>query len=289
MPGFISPNYTMTPNDLLDELMPLMGEAELRIVLAAIRKTLGYHRTSDEISRTQFEKMTGLSRQGVEDGVQAAIARGVMREVARGKRGVIRYALVIESDQSTKLTSQASRPVPVNVLDQSEASTSQRSRHTKEKDSSKEKGKKNSAPKGATGKSSSSKSKGTSSTVPQALMTPMKNAIFAAFEYTDWNALTEPERGVIQKTARELILAGYSPSDVSGLYEYCTDRFDDFTPRALSTHASEARKEGYVQTPATTMPDTPARVDAASEKSPVVYDEEIDAMFDELKESVGNV
>lgn len=128
MSGFTSPNHTQTPNDLFDKLMKDMSEAELKVVLAAIRQTLGYHKTKDPISLTRFEEITGLSRQAVVDGVNAAIDRGVLSIVGQGKRGVNIYELVINLDQSEKETSQESRPVK-------QGATSLKSRHTKEKKS----------------------------------------------------------------------------------------------------------------------------------------------------------
>lgn len=139
MAGFKHPNYTQAPNQLFDELMAVMGEAELRIVLVAVRKTLGYHKTHDAISLSQFMKMSGLSRQGALDGIEAAKERGLLCELEkRGARGVKHYGLVISPDQSTEetSTSQASRPV-----------TSQRSRPTKET-VKKEKEKKDPTPNG---------------------------------------------------------------------------------------------------------------------------------------------
>lgn len=126
MSGFASPNHTQTPNELFDKYMAVMGESELKVTLAIIRKTLGYHKVSDPISLTQLQKMTGLSRQGVIDGAEAAVARGLLERVGTGKRGVIIYGMVIGSDQSTTLTSDA--------VDQSTelTTTSQQSRHTKE-------------------------------------------------------------------------------------------------------------------------------------------------------------
>lgn len=136
--GFSSPNYTQTPNDLFETLMRQMSDCELRVVLVAVRKTLGYHKTHEAISLTQFMEMTGLSKQGVIDGLEAALTRGVLRELAkRGRRGVKLYELVIETDQSTILTSEGNdqstiltsqTPDPSSTL----TSTSQRSRHTKE-------------------------------------------------------------------------------------------------------------------------------------------------------------
>lgn len=126
MTGFTSPNHTQCPNDLFDVHMLDMKEAELKVTLAIIRKTLGFHKKSDPISLTQLQKLTGLSRQAVSDGTASAIKRGVIQVVGTGKRGVIIYGLVINSDQSIEVTN-----VPLNqskILD----STSLQSRHTKE-------------------------------------------------------------------------------------------------------------------------------------------------------------
>lgn len=133
MGGFSSPNHTQTPNDLFDKHMADMGESELKVTLAIIRQTLGYHKKSDPISLTQLQKMTGLSRQGAFDGAQAAINRGLVEIVGTGKRGVLIYGLVIGGDQSTTLTSEA--------VDQSTSfnSTGLPSRHTKETSQKKEK------------------------------------------------------------------------------------------------------------------------------------------------------
>lgn len=149
MSGFTSPNYTQTPNDLFDSLMKSMGDAELRVILVAIRKTLGFHKQFEAISISQFMDMSGLTRQGAINGIQAAIEDGLLHEVGTGKRGVKLYELVIRVDQSTALTSEAD--------DQSTAltGTGQRRRHTKEKQKEKAEEKENIAPDGAAGASPS--------------------------------------------------------------------------------------------------------------------------------------
>lgn len=124
--GFDLPNYTQVPNVLFDVLMQNMGEAELKVTLCIIRKIIGYHKFKPEaVSLTQIQQMTGLSRQGAIDGLNAAIKRGTIKKAGEGKRGVALYQVVHTDDQSTKetTTGQDSRPV-----------TSQDSRHTKEKE-----------------------------------------------------------------------------------------------------------------------------------------------------------
>lgn len=140
MSGFESPNYTQVPNSFFD-MMADMTDAEIRITLIAIRQIIGFHKTKPEaISVTQFMGKTGLSRQGVLDGIEAAVTRGTVKKEGTGKRNVTKFSLVVasppevvnEPDWSTELTSQdttsqASRPV-----------TSQASRPTKENNKEKE-------------------------------------------------------------------------------------------------------------------------------------------------------
>lgn len=143
MTGFTSPNHTQCPNDLFDVHMLDMKEAELKVTLAIIRKTLGFHKKSDPISLSQLQKLTGLSRQAVSEGAAAAIERGLVEIVGTGKRGVLIYGLVINSDQSTEETSTSQDNGLV---------TSLKFRHTKEKEQKKplQKKIKENAPDGAT-------------------------------------------------------------------------------------------------------------------------------------------
>jgi len=73
------PNYTQVPNLLLDEQMMDMTEAELKIVLFAVRRIIGWHRTKPEpISKRQFKIGTGLSDAAVKFGIERAVERGVL-------------------------------------------------------------------------------------------------------------------------------------------------------------------------------------------------------------------
>ena len=52
--GFQSPNYTQVPDELFDELLPLLKEAELKVLLYIVRRTFGFKKERDPISFTQF-------------------------------------------------------------------------------------------------------------------------------------------------------------------------------------------------------------------------------------------
>lgn len=124
-------NYTQLPNVILDEYLPLMGIAELKVVMFVARKTFGWQKEDDKISLSQMEDATGLSRQGVIDGVNAAIERGVLCRVQVGQ-GFLYHLNIDENvtsqasrlvkpvDQSSELTSQDSRLELVKPVDQLE-------------------------------------------------------------------------------------------------------------------------------------------------------------------------
>jgi phage replication O-like protein O len=120
------PNTTQVPNVLLDVVMPAIKNASLRVLLAVARKTYGYQKSADDISLTQLQKLTGLSRQGVVNGISGL---GNLLGIENGDDGMNRYRLNVDLssgelvnlfDQSKKLTSQKRSP-----------QGSQRSRHTK--------------------------------------------------------------------------------------------------------------------------------------------------------------
>jgi phage replication O-like protein O len=120
------PNYTQTPNLLFDDWMQAMGEAELKVVMTIVRHTFGYHLDARRLSLSDLERLTGLSRQAVSDGIEKALARGVIDRAPVGRS--FEYWLIVNevdqseaADESTQATSdsQQSRPMIVNEVDQS--------------------------------------------------------------------------------------------------------------------------------------------------------------------------
>ena len=121
--------YTRVPNALL-ECLATLPPAETRVLLAIIRKTTGWQKAADVIRYTQLEAATGMSRQGVINGVEGAIKRGMLKRTPAKNNGFV-YEVVNEVDhsepqvvnavdQSTSLTSLQSRPLVVNEVDHSE-------------------------------------------------------------------------------------------------------------------------------------------------------------------------
>jgi len=71
------PGYTRIPNHILDAMCDL-GNAELRVLLAIVRKTHGWQKECDVISFSQFQALTGLTRRNAFKAVEALEERGMI-------------------------------------------------------------------------------------------------------------------------------------------------------------------------------------------------------------------
>ena len=83
--------YTRVPNAILDAMADF-GHAEFRVILAIVRKTTGYHKTSDRLSVSQLAKLTGLTSRNVQVALTALLKRGVIGRTPTTKQGYA-YAL----------------------------------------------------------------------------------------------------------------------------------------------------------------------------------------------------
>jgi len=52
----VRPTTTPLPDEIYDEWVPLLGEAELKVLLYIVRRTLGFQKGTDAISLTQFAR-----------------------------------------------------------------------------------------------------------------------------------------------------------------------------------------------------------------------------------------
>ena len=58
---FQAPNYTQIPNVIFDEWMPILAPTSFKVLLCICRKTFGWHKSEDTISRNQLMKYTGIT------------------------------------------------------------------------------------------------------------------------------------------------------------------------------------------------------------------------------------
>jgi phage replication O-like protein O len=88
--GFRSPNYTQVPDELFDQLLGELSGAELKVLLYVLRRTFGFKKGSDRISRNQLERGisrrdgevldrgTGLSRRAIRAALDGLIRKNVL-------------------------------------------------------------------------------------------------------------------------------------------------------------------------------------------------------------------
>ena len=93
--GFDGPRYTPTPDALFDVLLPVLSEAELKVLLYIVRRTFGFKKDADAISvkqlqhgiRTrdgrQLDGGTGLSLSSVQRGVKGLLAKDIITQTRR--------------------------------------------------------------------------------------------------------------------------------------------------------------------------------------------------------------
>ena len=64
------PNYTQIPNVIFDYWMPKLSLGAQSILFAICRKTFGWHKTSDTISKNQLMNCTGMSKNTIQKAIE---------------------------------------------------------------------------------------------------------------------------------------------------------------------------------------------------------------------------
>lgn len=72
------------PNNLIDEILPHVSGEELKIIIFLQRKTAGWQKTVDRISRSQIILGTGLSEATVKRKLKSLSDRGILCKVSEG-------------------------------------------------------------------------------------------------------------------------------------------------------------------------------------------------------------
>lgn len=115
--------YSAIPNSFFDEVLPKINNmSELKILLAVFRKTYGWvkeidqntgqpiYKLEDEISYTQFEKLTGLSSTSIATGLTRAQNNGYIEKVQQGTYNGTSSAYRIVTTDGTKPKPQSPAP-----------------------------------------------------------------------------------------------------------------------------------------------------------------------------------
>lgn len=123
--------YTRVPNALLDTMADL-GNAELRVLLAIVRRTTGFQKACDVISLSQLERQTGIARPHIVTALESLLARNYIERDPATRNGYC-YRLVTLGNQSPKVTSNPRLPEPVTLGNQSLVTLGNTQKKEKEK------------------------------------------------------------------------------------------------------------------------------------------------------------
>jgi Bacteriophage replication protein O len=117
-----SQRYTQAPNKFFDDILPQIKTlAELKVTLVIMRKTRGWHKSSDRLSISKLKKFTGLSEQSVRNGIEQGMTRGTIARHPDGRS--FSYSLTIASEKAQDLdpskvyTSLKNRPGRIQDLE----------------------------------------------------------------------------------------------------------------------------------------------------------------------------
>ena len=72
------PNFTQIPNVIFDHWMALLHPSSFKVLLCLCRKTFGWHKTSDTISKNQIIKVTGLTKNSVQTALEELESHGLV-------------------------------------------------------------------------------------------------------------------------------------------------------------------------------------------------------------------
>lgn len=78
------PNYTQTPNRFIDEYMSKVSPHASMVYFVICRKTIGWHKDTEEISLSQIVSLTGISRNTVLKAIAELEAHGLINVTRKG-------------------------------------------------------------------------------------------------------------------------------------------------------------------------------------------------------------
>ena len=106
--------FVPIPNAYIDRYLADLSGAEVKVLLAILRRTAGWRKESDEISLSQIEKMTGLDRKSVIAGLRGLLKRGLIAQTkdSAGSRAAS-YTCVVPSSTGGKIRFNPSRGIAI--------------------------------------------------------------------------------------------------------------------------------------------------------------------------------
>lgn len=241
--GFDEPleNWSKLPNSFIAALPLVTSLAELKVILYILRHTWGYkeydqgkHITTDEFANgrkrkdgTRIDTGIGMSEPSIRSGINTAMLHGFIcvdvdnHDLARVEKS---YRLNITTNPGERSLPPEGKEFTSGgkeVYERSEIDTLDKKPNTETLSRKREK-------------------KAKADTIPALQMNAMKDALVAAFGW-DAKQMTQPEWGIIQKSAKILCIAEFDTERVASFHAWCKAKFTTFTPITMTTHLSEYR------------------------------------------------
>lgn len=127
--GFSSPNYTMVPDQLFDELMTELSGSELKVLLYIIRRTYGFKRDADAISLSQMlegitthdgrvlDRGAGLSKPSLLSALRSLIEKRIIvaqrQQTSQSGNQPTIYRLHMHGEKKQKTAPVQEKPTPL--------------------------------------------------------------------------------------------------------------------------------------------------------------------------------
>ena len=133
-----APHYTQFPNVIIDEYLKDLSLAELKVMTVIVRKTLGWHKEIERLSSGQIQKLTGLSKNAVKEGIRTLRDKGLIlvERTGRGK-GIKTYFELNVTDSEPLEDNNGAKNEPINPFNGS-ASNPTKDKRLKEKNINKD-------------------------------------------------------------------------------------------------------------------------------------------------------
>lgn len=78
-----APNFTQIPNVVFDYWMAILSPTEFTILSCLCRKTFGWHKTSEVISKNQIVKLTRIGKRSVDNAIDTLEKHGLVIKTSR--------------------------------------------------------------------------------------------------------------------------------------------------------------------------------------------------------------
>lgn len=128
------PNFTMIPNEFLDNLLPQLSPSAWKILSIISRQTYGWHKKTDMLSHSQLQKKSGMSVNTCKNAIKELIEKDIIVHIDYEKRKPNEYGLNLRYQNLIPLnpTISKSDTVQYQKLIQSKPLTVSKSDTTKE-------------------------------------------------------------------------------------------------------------------------------------------------------------